>query len=200
MFINYLSVVALKFAKNSWVREPFERLGLLFPVNSKWSRKGGFLCGMPLRLLSRTSFDTTSLFSGGLVLMIAGGLFAYFTRDSCLGGWRCGSLAGIDVLDNEQAFDWLEAQRGLQEHSYSRDRARSLAVKTVPVDYAHSRSNLREWMNVHGFLHRHRGAIILSGRSHLVGLYRERPSVKRQVAVQGKCAVISDYDLYWDHG
>lgn len=136
----------------------------------------------------KDQFEHNQLFSGGLVLMIAGGLFAYFREiPAHIWNWmRCQFIIEIDVLDNEQAFDWLELW--LAEHSYSRDRARSLAVKTVPVDYAQ-----RE--QYPGMDERPRilftpapGCHWLFYRGCLVSLYRERPSVKQQVAVQNQNA------------
>ena len=39
----------------------------------------------------------------------------------------------IDVLDRDQAFDWID--QWLAQHSYSQKYARWLTVKTQPVDY-----------------------------------------------------------------
>lgn len=136
----------------------------------------------------RDQFEHNQLFSGGLVLMIAGGLFAYFREiPAHIWNWlRCQFIIEIDVLDNEQAFDWLELW--LAEHSYSRDRARSLAVKTIPVDYAQRERSPGMDERPRILFTPAPGCHWLFYRGCFVSLYRERPSVKQQVAVQNQNA------------
>ena len=78
---------------------------------------------------------TNQFFGGGLILMIGGGLVAYFREvPSTIWVWlRRRWVIEIDILDREPAFEWID--RWLAEHSYSRHRARSLTVKTQQVDY-----------------------------------------------------------------
>jgi hypothetical protein len=76
---------------------------------------------------------TNQFFGGGLILMIGGGLVAYFREvPSTIWVWlRRRWVIEIDILDREPAFEWID--RWLAEHSYSRNRARSLTVKTLSL-------------------------------------------------------------------
>lgn len=78
---------------------------------------------------------TNQLFGGGLILMVGGALVAYCREvPSKIWTWlKRRWLIEIDVLDRDQAFEWID--KWLAQHSYSRDRARSLTVKTQCVDY-----------------------------------------------------------------
>lgn len=79
--------------------------------------------------------ESNQFFGGGLILMAAGGLAAYFRNvPMFLWTWfKRRWVIEIDVLDREPAFQWID--QWLAQHSYSRDRARSLTVKTQLVDY-----------------------------------------------------------------
>ena len=79
---------------------------------------------------------TNQLFGGGLILMVGGGLLAYFREvPSRIWQWlRRRWLIEIDILDRDPAFEWID--KWLAQHTYAKDRARSLTVKTVSVDYS----------------------------------------------------------------
>ncbi|WP_425615961.1 AAA family ATPase [Anatilimnocola sp. NA78] len=80
-------------------------------------------------------FAENQLFSGGLILMIAGGLIAYF-RDipsTCWSWIKSRFVYEVDILDREQAFDWLD--QWLAQHRYATHRARWLTVRTRAVEY-----------------------------------------------------------------
>ncbi len=120
------------------------------------------------------------LFSGGLILMIGGGILAYFREvPARLWGWIRGQLIiEIDILDNESAFEWIELW--LAEHSYSRDHARSLAVKTVPVDFAQREKSPGMDERPRILFTPAPGCHWLFYRGRLVCLYRERPSANQK--------------------
>jgi chaperone BCS1 len=78
---------------------------------------------------------SNQFFGGGLILMIGGALFAY-CRELPIALWdrlKRQWLIEIDVLDRDQAFEWID--RWLAEHAYSKDRVRNLTVKTLNLDY-----------------------------------------------------------------
>ncbi|MBM4077856.1 MAG: hypothetical protein FJ267_19680, partial [Planctomycetes bacterium] len=79
--------------------------------------------------------STNQFFGGGLILMIGGGLIAYFREvPNRIWTWlKHRWVIEIDVLDRDAAFEWLD--KWLAQHTYSKNRARSLTVKTESVDY-----------------------------------------------------------------
>lgn len=86
-------------------------------------------------------FATNPFFGGGLILMIGGALIAYF-RDipSRIWTWlRHRWVIEIDILDRDPAFHWIDTW--LAQHNYSRNRARSLTVKTQAVGYEERQAN-----------------------------------------------------------
>lgn len=124
-------------------------------------------------------FQNNQLFSGGLILMIGGALLAYFRA---LPGQAWSWLKGlciieIDILDREAAFEWVD--QWLAQHTYARDRARWLTVKTQALDY-------RERQADPACDHRPRilftpapGRHVLFYRGRLVILHRERPKMNQ---------------------
>src|SRR4051812_31145470 len=78
---------------------------------------------------------TNQFFSGGLILMIAGALLAVLRNvPARIWTWlrdRC--VVEIDVPDRETAFEWLD--KWLAAHTYSREHARRLTVRTQPATY-----------------------------------------------------------------
>ena len=85
--------------------------------------------------------QNNQIFSGGLVLMVGGALLAYFRQlpHHFYQMVRRRLITDIDILDRDQAFEWVE--KWLAQHSYSRNRARSLTVKTQAVDYEERSEN-----------------------------------------------------------
>jgi mitochondrial chaperone BCS1 len=79
--------------------------------------------------------QTNQFFSGGLVLMIAGGVLAYFRNiPSQIWHWVRGRfLIEVDILDRESAFDWLD--QWLAQHRYTKNRARYLSIRTRALEY-----------------------------------------------------------------
>jgi hypothetical protein len=75
-------------------------------------------------------------FFGGLVLMLGGALLAALRHvPGRIWNWvreRC--IIEIDIPDREAAFGWLD--QWLAAHSYSRERARRLTVRTEQPNYA----------------------------------------------------------------
>lgn len=75
-----------------------------------------------------------NFFSGGLILMIGGTLLAALRHwPERLWNWLWSQvMIEVDVLDRDPAFDWID--QWLAAHSYSRNRARWLSVRTKAVD------------------------------------------------------------------
>src|SRR5690606_9427060 len=82
-----------------------------------------------------TQLAENQLFSGGLILMLAGGLVAYFRQVPVqMWAWlKAQFVFEVDILDREPAFEWLD--QWLAQHSYARQRARWLSVRVRAVDY-----------------------------------------------------------------
>src|SRR5688572_5467048 len=89
----------------------------------------------------QNQFEHNQLFSGGLILMAAGALAAYFREvPGQLWRWIESQLViDIDILDRDAAFDWVE--QWLAAHHYAQNRARCLTVKTRSVDYEERQSD-----------------------------------------------------------
>lgn len=118
---------------------------------------------------------TNQLFGGGLILMVGGGLLAYFREvPSRIWQWlRRRWLMEIDILDRDPAFEWID--KWLAQHSYSRDRARSLTVKTMSVDYSERQADPTMDSRPRILFSPAPGEHIFFYRGRLVILNRERP-------------------------
>ncbi|MFN5919315.1 MAG: hypothetical protein ACK48K_21380, partial [Planctomycetota bacterium] len=79
--------------------------------------------------------QNNQIFSGGLVLMVGGALLAYFRQvpAQIYQFVRRRVITEIDILDRDPAFQWIE--KWLAQHTYAKNRARSLTVKTESIDY-----------------------------------------------------------------
>ena len=122
--------------------------------------------------------QSNQIFSGGLVLMVGGALLAYCRQvpSQIYQFVRRRIITEIDILDRDPAFEWVE--KWLAQHTYARNRARSLTVKTESIDYDERRDNpsmdprprilFTPAPGVHWLFFRHR----------LVCLHRERPKPK----------------------
>ncbi len=117
------------------------------------------------------------LFGGGLILMIGGGLVAYFREvPTTVWTWlKRRWVIEIDILDREPAFEWID--RWLAAHSYSRDRARSLTVKTQLVDYNERQQDPTMDARPRILFSPAPGEHFLFYRGRLVILTRERPKL-----------------------
>ena len=118
---------------------------------------------------------TNQLFGGGLILMIGGGLLAYFREvPGRIWQWlRRRWLIEIDILDRDPAFEWID--KWLAQHNYSRHRARSLTVKTVSVDYSERQADPSMDSRPRILFSPAPGEHIFFYRGRLVILNRERP-------------------------
>ena len=118
---------------------------------------------------------TNQLFGGGLILMVTGGLIAYFREvPGRIWQWlRRRWLIEIDILDRDPAFEWID--KWLAQHSYSRNRARSLTVKTVSVDYNERQADPTMDARPRIIFSPAPGEHIFFYRGRLVILNRERP-------------------------
>lgn len=120
---------------------------------------------------------TNQFFGGGLILMIGGGVIAYF-RNVPLTIWtwlKRRWVIEIDILDREPAFEWID--RWLAEHSYARDRARSLTVKTRAVDFRQRQEDPTMDARPRVLFTPAPGEHFFFYRSRLVILNRERPKM-----------------------
>jgi len=119
------------------------------------------------------------LFSGGLILMAAGALAAYCRAlPGQLWAWlRSQLVLEIDILDRDPAFEWVE--QWLAAHSYSRDRARSLTVKTRPVNYDERQSDPAADARPQVLFCPAPGRHLLFYRGRLVILHRVRPRLQQ---------------------
>ncbi|HEY0980500.1 MULTISPECIES: AAA family ATPase [unclassified Schlesneria] len=118
---------------------------------------------------------TNQLFGGGLILMVTGGLLAYFREvPERIWQWlrRCWLLE-IDILDRDPAFEWID--KWLAQHTYSQHRARSLTVKTVSVDYTERQADPTMDARPRILFSPAPGEHIFFYRGRLVILNRERP-------------------------
>jgi chaperone BCS1 len=118
---------------------------------------------------------TNQLFGGGLILMIGGGLLAYFREvPSRIWQWmRRRWLIEIDILDRDPAFEWID--KWLAQHAYSRHRARSLTVKTVSIDYSERQADPTMDSRPRILFSPAPGEHIFFYRGRLLILNRERP-------------------------
>jgi mitochondrial chaperone BCS1 len=125
----------------------------------------------------RDMLEHNQIFSGGLVLMIGGALLAYFRQvpSHIYHFIRRRLIIDIDILDRDQAFEWVEAW--LAQHSYARNRARSLTVKTQSIDYEERRENPLMDARPRVLFSPAPGVHWLFFRKRLVCLHRERPKM-----------------------
>ncbi|MBC7852738.1 MAG: AAA family ATPase [Pirellulaceae bacterium] len=119
------------------------------------------------------------LFSGGLILMIGGALLAYFRA---LPGQAWEWLKGlwvieIDILDREAAFHWVDCW--LAQHTYARDKARWLTVKTQEVLYEERQAEPAADHRPRILFTPAPGRHFLFYRGRLVILHRERPKMNQ---------------------
>jgi mitochondrial chaperone BCS1 len=126
----------------------------------------------------RGLLQTNQIFSGGLLLMVGGALLAYFRQvpQNVYGYLRRQFITEIDILDRDQAFEWIEVW--LAQHSYSKKRARSLTVKTQAIDYEERRDNPMLDPRPRIMFAPAPGVHWLFFRGRLVCLHRERPKLK----------------------
>lgn len=127
--------------------------------------------------LVQQQLQQNQVFSGGLLLMVGGAMLAYFRHlpQSLYQFARRKLITEIDVLDREQAFEWIE--KWLSQHSYARNRARSLTVKTIAVDYEERRDNPTIDPRPRILFSPAPGLHWLFYRRRLVCLHRERPKM-----------------------
>lgn len=131
---------------------------------------------------------TNQFFGGGLVLMVSGALLAYFRQvPGMFWGWiKRRWVIEIDIPDREPAFHWID--RWLSEHSYARDRARRLTVRTQPIDYRQRQDDptldprprilFTPAPGVHCFFYRRRLVILNRERPKLDGTSHQAISVR----------------------
>jgi len=120
-------------------------------------------------------FAENQLFSGGLILMIAGGLVAYF-REVPWRAWewiKSRFVFEVDILDREAAFDWID--QWLAAHQYSQQRARWLSVRVRAVDYADRQADPLGDHRPRIMFTPAPGTHMLFYRGRLVILHRQRP-------------------------
>jgi chaperone BCS1 len=125
----------------------------------------------------RGMLEHNQIFSGGLVLMLGGAVLAYFRQvPSHLYHFvRRQIIIDIDILDRDQAFEWVESW--LAQHAYARHRARSLTVKTQSIDYEERRENPLMDARPRILFSPAPGVHWLFFRGRLVCLHRERPKM-----------------------
>lgn len=121
--------------------------------------------------------QNNQLFSGGLILMIGGALAAYCRSvpQHVYHFVRRRLIMEIDILDRDPAFEWVE--KWLAAHAYARNRARSLTVKTVPLDYHARRDNPHLDGRARILFTPAPGVHWLFFRGRLICLHRERPKL-----------------------
>ncbi len=127
--------------------------------------------------LVQHQLQQNQVFSGGLLLMLGGAMLAYFRHlpQNLYHFARRKLITEIDVLDREQAFEWIE--KWLSQHPYARNRARSLTVKTIAVDYEERRENPSIDPRPRILFSPAPGLHWLFYRRRLVCLHRERPKM-----------------------
>lgn len=128
--------------------------------------------------------ETNQFFGGGLILMIAGGLVAYFREVpariwSWLKHWW---IIEVDVLDRDSAFLWID--EWLARHAYSRRRARVLTVRTQPVSYEERLNDPTGDARPRILFSPGPGEHYLFYRGRLVILNRQRPDMNSNAAQQ----------------
>ena len=89
-------------------------------------------------------------------------------------------ITEIDILDRDPGFEWVE--KWLAEHAYARKRARSLTVKTIPVDYQARRENPSLDPRPRILFSPAPGVHWLFYKRRLVCLHRERPKMNDSAA------------------
>jgi mitochondrial chaperone BCS1 len=139
---------------------------------------------IPINLweLIQQQLQQNQVFSGGLLLMMGGAALAYFrqTPQNFYHFLRRKLITEIDILDRDPAFEWVE--KWMAEHSYARNRARSLTVKTVPVDYQERRDDPTLDPRPRILFSPAPGMHWLFYRRRLVCLHRERPKMNEAAA------------------
>jgi chaperone BCS1 len=128
-------------------------------------------------------FQHNQIFSGGLVLMIGGAILAYCRSiPGQLWSWIKGLwIIEIDVLDRDQAFDWIDLW--LSQQTYSQRHARWLTVKTQAPDCRVRQQDPTADMRPRILFTPAPGRHYLLYRGRLVILHRERPNLN-QAATQ----------------
>jgi chaperone BCS1 len=125
-------------------------------------------------------FAENHLFSGGLILMIAGGIVAYF-RDVPWRAWewiKSRFVFEVDILDREPAFEWLD--QWLAAHQYSQRKARWLSVRVRAVDYNDRQADPLGDHRPRIMFTPAPGTHMLFYRGRLVMLHRKRPEANQQ--------------------
>lgn len=125
-------------------------------------------------------FAENHLFSGGLILMIAGGVVAYF-RDVPWRAWewiKSRFVFEVDILDREPAFEWLD--QWLAAHQYSQHKARWLSVRVRAVDYNDRQADPLGDHRPRIMFTPAPGTHMLFYRGRLVILHRQRPQTNQQ--------------------
>jgi mitochondrial chaperone BCS1 len=117
------------------------------------------------------------IFSGGIVLMIGGALLAYFRGmpAQVYGYIRRQLITEIDILDRDQAFEWVE--KWLAQHAYAKNRARCLTVKTESINYEERCANPLMDARPRILFTPAPGVHWLFFRRRLICLHRERPKM-----------------------
>jgi chaperone BCS1 len=123
-----------------------------------------------------------NFFSGGLILMLAGGAVAYFREvPGQIWSWvKSRIVIEVDILDRDAAFDWLDDW--LSRHPYAQDKARWLSVRTKAVDYRDRQHNPTGDHRPRILFTPAPGEHWLFYRGRLVVLTRERPKMNQQTA------------------
>jgi len=119
--------------------------------------------------------QNNQIFSGGLVLMVGGALLAYFRQvpAQIYQFIRRRVITEIDIMDRDPAFQWIE--KWLAQHTYAKNRARSLTVKTESIDYDERRDNPNIDPRPRILFTPAPGVHWLFFRNRLICLHRERP-------------------------
>jgi chaperone BCS1 len=118
-------------------------------------------------------------FSGGLILMVGGAALALL-RNVPLRIWqaireRC--VIEIDIPDREPAFEWVD--KWLAAHSYAKNRARRLTVRTQHPDYQARSKNPTGDHRPHVIFSPAPGEHWLLYRGRLVILNRQRADAEK---------------------
>ena len=129
----------------------------------------------------QSQFENNQLFSGGLILMIGGAMAAYCRQvpQYIYMFVRRKLITEIDILDRDPAFAWVE--KWLAEHAYARKRARSLTVKSMPIDYQARQDNPTTDSRPRIMFTPAPGIHWLFYRNRLIRLHRERPKTNESI-------------------
>lgn len=121
--------------------------------------------------------QSNEIFSGGLMLMVGGALLAYFRNlpGKLYSLIRRQLIIEIDILDRDQAFEWVE--KWLAQHAYARKRARALTIKTESIDYEERRENPAMDSRPRVLFAPAPGVHWFFFRGRLIFLHRERPKL-----------------------